>query len=380
MKVVFIQPAQFLRSKDKTNPYFDPIIKCAGEDWTVWLPQCESSACGYQAEHVRCYGAFQFWSIWFWRAVHIVCPWLSVARVHWLFGKLARPFLRDWAKADIIITITGIFADELAGAFPDKRIVDVQHGVIYSRHNGYFNKDGSVLPQYRAYTNREFWTAGTGYAACFFKNSQNKRWLDGRVKVIGDLLSVSRTRNMVKYDGRCDIIAVSLQFTHDFGREVLQSWADDLCAVFEQIEAAELHKRYSVVMRHHPRFENSYDIGPMMKRFPCLKLTSESTNELIQKAAYHITYMSTSAFEYAAAGVPTLFTASEKNRDAVDMMYGEFGYPIPLDFHQMAKALEDEQELARQGEQVRNWHRRYYKPFDAENCARLLRGEALICV
>ena len=51
MKVVFIQPGQFLRTSRKTNPFFDPIIEVCqknGIDWELYLPsvQVENGVAG----------------------------------------------------------------------------------------------------------------------------------------------------------------------------------------------------------------------------------------------------------------------------------------------------------------------------------------------
>lgn len=362
MKVIFIQPAQFLRSKDKTNPYFDPIIKCAGEDWTVWLPRGEE--CGYPADHVRRYGRIIFWSTWFWRAVHIVCPWLSVSRVYWLFGKLARPFLRDWAKADIIITITGIFADELAGAFPDKRIVDVQHGVIYSRHNGYFCSNGEVLQQYRDAENRFFWVYGKGYADCFFKNPENAKSLEGRVKIIGDVVRANcmnnvevRMKNEECGDEGKNIIAFSSQLTRDLDDATLKLMVERMVKFFEK-KHAQYGDKCRYVIKQHPRFNNVCDISAL-KALSYLEHSAEPWSELFPKMKLHATFSSTVCFDAASAGVPTEFVPFEECLILDGRYYTvDYGYPGTNSSR----------------EQIFAWYQSCYSPFSKENCLKMLKG------
>ena len=72
MKVLFIQPENFLRSTRKTNPFFDPIVKICetnGFDWELWLPSitCEH---GYSVEHVKSYSRINKVAIWIYRALH----------------------------------------------------------------------------------------------------------------------------------------------------------------------------------------------------------------------------------------------------------------------------------------------------------------------
>ena len=375
MKVYFIQDNSFLRTSRKTNPFFDPIIKVCEEngiEWKLWLPE-RLQACGYDKGHVEYYRFFNALGIWFWRVAHIF--WHApVWRIYETFGRISRVLFRKTFKADLYVTIAGNLARQLQGMFPNARVIDVQHGVIYSMHNGYFEENGRLVLPYRKPSRREFWLYGRGYADCFFKNHENLKDLERRVKIVGDLLGVARRHEKNEVAIR-DAIVVSLQYTNDFGKDVLQSWTDDLTAVFAQVEAVGLQKRYQVLLKHHPRYANSFDISPMMKRFPWLQLTDQSTNDLISHAAYHVTYASTTAFEYAAVGVPTLFTGSEKNGLSKELMYDEYAYPLPMGFETMKKALDDHEEWVWQGESVRAWYRKFYAPFDPSQCLALLRGE-----
>lgn len=115
MKVVFIQPGQFLRTSRKTNPFFDPIIDVCqknGIKWELYLPSVQVET-GYPKDHVRDYHWFSFFSKWFWRVAHVLLPWLSVSRVHWLHGFFARLFCRAWREADIVIIIAQMYSNEL---------------------------------------------------------------------------------------------------------------------------------------------------------------------------------------------------------------------------------------------------------------------------
>ena len=115
-------------------------------------------------------------------------------KIYRWYGLFAKFFFRRKFDADVIITQTGQFADELSSMFPTKRIVDVQHGVIYSTHDGYFTADGRLVEQYQFTKNREFWVYGKGYAECFFKHPENAKDLKDRVKIIGDVLGCLRTK------------------------------------------------------------------------------------------------------------------------------------------------------------------------------------------
>lgn len=367
MNIVFAQPAAFLRSSAKTNPYFDPIIKCTGGDWSIWMPKGENS--GYPAERVRYYGALVFWSTWFWRVVHVLCPWLPSWKVYYAFGRLARPFLREWTNADIIITITGLFSDVLAGAFPNIRIVDIQHGVIYSKHSGYFNKDGSLIEAYRHFTNREFWLYGQGYADCFFKSPENHKWLEGRVKVIGDVVRAGRKVEVG--GGQRNMVIFSLQLTDDLDNEEKRKSVEATERFFADF-FAKFGDKYDCYIKHHPRYNDCFDLSAFYAKFLQVKETKESWSDLYPKMALHVTFNSTVSFDCASAGVPTCLPSFEGAKVLDNRFYqDDYNYPyygktaeemLMMPFEEISKTVHD-------------WYLRFYTPFSEEACLKLLRGE-----
>ena len=140
MRIDFYMGPEFLRTKQNTNPFFDPIIKVCEEngiEWRVMFPK-KPKVCGYPASRIVSFGIWQKVSVWFWRVVHLfwhVPAW----RINLLYGRILGWF--GILKSEFAITIAGWMATELKGANPTSRIVDVQHGVIYSQHGGYFDRN-----------------------------------------------------------------------------------------------------------------------------------------------------------------------------------------------------------------------------------------------
>lgn len=382
MKIAFIQPKTFLRTRRRTNPFFDPIIASLPEgcEWTLWLPKGDSET-GYDASHVRHYHAVEFWQTWFWRILHLLAPWMSAARVYWLFGKVARLFCRGWADADAILTIACLFADELSGMFPDKRIVDVQHGVIYSRHQGYFLPDGLLIPSFRRYENLELWVYGKGYADSFFKNRENERWLgkfggsDCRVKVIGDLLNVG---HQVLGGGnrrqRRNAIVLMLQFNSSFPewqllkmKGVWEAWLEENRTLIEAMD-------FRVLIRHHPRFGNVVDFSDWTRRFKWAQVDDRSWDEVYDEAFCCVGFNSTTIIEAAGRGVPVVILdgrrIAEDSYFADAFVVDEFNYPFRLSLDAWTRMTEPEK--ASVSRQLIEWHRKFYASFDERNCLALL--------
>lgn len=368
MKVNFIVPQSFLRTKDKTDPFYDPIIRSIeGQrdiEWKVFVWQ-RGVECGYPSEQVDDYQVFELAGIWFYKICRLFAWRVPVWKIYRLFGTLARPFFARKFAADVVITQTGQFAEVFDGLLPKARIVDIQHGVIYSCHSGYFDKDARLLPIYRACVNREFWVYGQGYADCFFKNPENAKDLQGRVKVIGDVIRAGESR--VEQEVRADkkLIVIASQMTTDFSNETLA----ELKKMYEEVfDACPSGKK--IVFRHHPRFGNCIDLKDWKYKYRDVVFDdNREWREVFAEAVCLVTVHSTTAFDAAAHGVPTVFL-DERRVGWPNVMKGEFEYPYPnMTISELCgMSVADRNEIANN---VRKWYAQYYEPFDADRCLKL---------
>lgn len=382
MKILFIVPATFLRTVEKTDPFYDPIMRAidemSGASWRVLLPR-KGMACGYPQEKIGNYKWFLWCSIWFYRFWRLLSRTTPVWKINYCFGKLMRPLFKKTFDADVIITQAGIFSAELAGMFPNKRIVDVQHGVIHSTHSGYFTSDARLVEQYQFTKNREFWVYGKGYADCFFKHPENAKDLEGRVHVIGDLLGCLREQMLAQQADtiKRDAIAFSLQFTNTTPMTEMAEMKAGMEEVFQKIERAGLHQQYAILLKHHPRYLNAFDLSDWQVRFPWLQITDEQTPLLIRCAKYHVTAYSTTAFEYAAEGVPTLYMWRKQLLEGKTLFLEDYAYPGKGTFDEMVAVLANETQMCLLSEKVKAWYCAFYTPFAKRNCVKLLCGNEI---
>ena len=377
IKVIFIVPQSFLRTKENTNPFYDPIIRVIKEQtdfqWRVYLWD-KRIECGYDKEKTGDYHVFEVCGIWFYRFFRLVAWKMSTCKIYRLFGLFARPFFAKKFSADLILTQAGQFADVFATMLPNRRIVDVQHGVIYSRHSGYFDKEMRLLPHYRWMKHREFWVYGNGYADCFFRNLDNAQDLKTRVKVIGDVVRAGKsdgTKEAVK--GSRSLIVVASQLTRDFSPSTLAAMK---AAYEEAFETS--HDFGKVVFRHHPRFNNCIDLSDWEVRFPWLVMTDRRPwPDIFAEAICVVTINSTVAFDAAAYGVPTAIL-DDKCVGHDNLMKKEYGYPLAdISVSRMATLSESEWKSASQN--VKEWHERYYATFSEERCLKLLKEDGRSC-
>ena len=382
MKIVFVQPAQFFRTERKTNPFFDPIIAVCekdGIDWELWL-QDGAERHGYAARRVRNCRWIRLATLWMYRFFHYVFflpTWLSYECAGYILGVVTC----RRGRADVYVTVAGAFADVIPGMYPGARVVDVQHGVVYSRHSGYFDGSQRLLPYYQFMTHREFWVYGKGYADCFFKNPENAKDLEGRVKIIGDVVRAEKWRSggveecgsggVMSGGGVRNLVVFSLQLTHDTDFEELDASVKRMEKFFDEF-FKKFGDRYVCLVKHHPRYDNVYDMSGFFARFPQVKETKEQWAELYPRMALHVTYCSTVTFDCASAGVPTyLLDFPDAKILKRDLFRDDYEYPyfdksveelLAMPFAEARKAMVE-------------WYRKFYAPFSAENCLRLLKGE-----
>ncbi len=372
MRVAFFQPFAFNRSPQRTNPFLDPLIAVCEEhgiEWKIFesAPKCSPS--GYK--NIRSSWKLTLSEILGFRLIkwfHLPEPF--VWRV---MGALVNLVTWGEFRADICFVSAQVDLPPLQGVNPHGRLVDVQHGVIYSRHSGYFDQEQRLRAGLRVMPRVEFWLYGEGYRQCFFRNAQNAESLVGRVAIVGDLLGVSRSKALETQKSRKkDALVFSLQFTDSLSREQLNAFLEDILEILGKMEQAHLNERYRILLKHHPRFGNCFDLSEIARRFPWAEISEEQTVDLIARACYHITAHSTTAFEYAAAGVPTLFFGDPLNPEWQEVFYKEYEYPLFGGWETMCAALESGEEMARQSKIVEAWQRRFYHPFSAEHAWELM--------
>ncbi len=372
MKIAFLHPNKFYRTSKKTNPFFDPIMAVCDdaeikyEIYEQWRPV---SSNGY--ENVKSFYWIDLWEI----LGHRLLKWFPYlpARPLWLLlGWWANALSFGRYRADMYIVVAGGDLEVLQGVNPKARVVDLQHGVIYSTHNGYFDKTRRLAHHTANNPQREYWLYGEGYRQCFYHHPDNAKLLGDRVHIIGDVLGASMPITTSK-DVEKDAIVFSLQFTHDYEAVKLVSIKRLIEQMFDRIINAGLLKKYKVFLKHHPRYNNCIDLTSWQRDYPWAQFTTEATVQLVARAAYHVTMHSTTTFEYASAGVPTCFLWSERIPDGKRVMLDDFQYVGTGDFAEMLAYLNDtDEQKVECSRRISSWYQSFYSPFNKQTCLCLL--------
>lgn len=374
MKVAFYQPRHFNRTERKTNPFFDPIISVCeknGIPYRIYQPYRRPDT-GYpkvySSQYLRKFVRLFRWS---------VGRFLRDKKEHEidrLAGKVWNVLTFGRHRADVYVTIAAELRNVLSGVNPMGRIIDVQHGIIYSSHAGYFADGGRLLPDLAKDRNLEFWVYGRGFASQFLSNPANSSAIDGRVKVIGDVTghAVSSWNG-----GTPRALFVSLQLTSECTYEENKAMYLRTVEFLRRAAPGGMWHGMPVLLRHHPRYNNCFDISPLLKEFPCVKIDERTLGEIAcDGVAVHATLDSTTAFDVAAYGVPTYFIGSENAvaADLVSIWNVAFSYPYwGLSFDGMADlAVSRPDEVS---ETLLKWFKSFYSPLDENAIYRALTGE-----
>lgn len=364
MRIDFYMGPEFLRTKQKTNPFFDPIIKVCEEngiEWRVLFPG-KPKECGYPANKIGSFGIWQSGSVWFWRIVHLFWR-VPIWRINHFYGRILG--CMGVLKSDFAITIAGWATTELEGANPTARIVDVQHGVIYSRHGGYFDRQRRLYQRHQLLKTREFWLYGSGYADCFFKHPDNVKDLNGRVKIIGDVLMHKRQQRTPQ-----DVLVVSGQFKTDCSRQCLLDQVSALRKFLLDVQLS-FDGRYTVLVKHHPRFKGIPELDALYREFPFFSETRESWDELYVIMKVHVTFSSTVVFDAASNGILSLLLSPPNDDPVLENSFWRDDYHYPYYGSNLMEVLTLSEKPAI-ADEIQNWFKCFYAPFDKKRCLNLL--------
>ena len=368
MKIDFYMGPEFLRTKQKTNPFFDPIIEICDENEIEWrvLFSKKPKECGYPKGRIGSFSGLITSGKWFWRIVHLFAPSIPSWKVYRCFGRIARLFLRK-DTVDLRITISGWLNAIGPTLYPHKRIVDIQHGVIFSTHHGYFESDGRLKEIHRTNPSREFWLYGQGYVDCFFRHPDNVRDLAGRVKVVGDLQYHIASECVSNLD---KIVVISLQPPTDLTIKQRRCYylqlRDFLTEYYNQT------KPPRCLMKNHPRSSGAPELDKLLHDFPLVHMTKEPWDVLYPQMALHVTVSSTVTLDCALSGIPTYLI---KRPESYPVAYYKEEYCYPFYDVSWQKllilGLRHDREMVKQ---LVQWFARFYESFDERYCLELLKG------
>lgn len=360
--VLFYYPQHFNRSKDGCNPFFERLLKvCSGNSISYLLLE-EPCRTDKPRNQNAMFSDVLLYLILFLRKIfHIFSPHKSFEEIEKSIAGYVNIFTLGKFNYSRYITISNSLICFFSFMNKNGRVYDVQHGIIYSTHWGYFDNEGSLNKNLR-FSNIYFFLYGDGYKDIFYKASQNTVFLNGRAEVLGypvENLRIEKTKNI----SECNVILFSLQFTDDGDIHILEEMKRLLVNCLRKINCLRL--QYRVLLKHHPRFNNIIDLSDVYTSFPFVSETDKPLSVLAPDVRIHVTYFSTTAFDYAAYGIPTYFLRSNLITEGESVFYGEYQYPLYryFDIKDVLNCLMDSDIYMEASAKVKDWYKYFYSDF-----------------
>lgn len=361
-QVIFYYPQHFNRSAEGTNPFFDRFLEACDNNGISYRLLEEPDGGTDKPRNKRAErAAVMFWTITIIRKVlSNIQPRKSFYERERTVAKIFNCISFGRYKYPIYITISGSMYHLFSYLNPAAPVYDVQHGVLMKGHITFFDENERLRPQF--YQNNLHWIMwGKGYKDLF---ERGESVLDGRVHVCGYPISARQGIELPKNK----VALVSLQFTHDWVQAELLKHKKLLDDTLNQFRGT----GYTVFLRHHPRFNNVIDLSDITDKYDFAQFTTKPFSQLVNEISLQVAYSSTTAFEYAEYGIPSIFMWNEEFPHDKNIMYREFQYPLFKDTP--VKESLEYLETNDVSSVVKDWYKIFYSPFDEKAFISLLKN------
>ncbi len=368
--MVFYYPAHFNRGGDnQLNEYIRPFIEVlnsAGEPYKIIEePDLKTK---YPRSNKTVH--FDFWLIII-LTIRKLLPLTFFdnfeSREQWI-GKLLKRLTFSSFRADVVMTLSNSMGGFWRGYNPNARIIDYQHGIINYNQPGFF--ENKKAPEHITRNKKEVAVWGEG-----FKRSLDNAggYYCGKVHVLGYYKSIQNFKSNIL---QTDKILFSLQFLPEFGPKLNHEMLDHILSVLKSLESLPPENRPQVVLRNHPRHQNTINIDELIANFNFVKLMPENEELKPSDYALHATFFSTTAFEMAIEGIPSYFLSTANVRQGIDIFLEEYEYPIsqlqPLHERWLDYCL-DTNKWQADSNKVKEWSNTFFKPFDKQVLLELIK-------
>lgn len=362
-QVLFYYPQHFNRSAEGTNPFFDRLLETCDKNGISYRLYEEPDYATDKPRNPKAKKADLFyWTVWFVRKVVRLFNHADFYEREKVVARIVNCLTLGRWRVPVYITISGSMYHLFAEINPNGKVYDMQHGVLMKSHITFFDENERLRPQF--YQKNLHWLMwGNGYKDLFERGEESI--LQGRVHTVGYPIPQRQDIAISKEK----VALMSLQLTHDWDAETLQKHKSLIDEILSQFDGS----GYKVLLRHHPRFNNVIDISDIISRYDFVDITKESFDQLVRKVSLHVTFTSTTAFEYAQYGIPTIFMSGTGFPQKDNMMYREFKYPLFLgkDIKESIEYLQDNDTSG----VVKKWYEKFYSPFDEKALLRIVCGK-----
>jgi len=347
--IVFYAPTHFNRGENNENLLFEPLFKsCLNNDISFVVFEEPSFSSNHLRNNKSIPFDFMYYLIVLFRKLFrknkdIIVIENKIGRL------LSKTFFCNFKYKNYIVlskSMISVFSSINKGA----KLFDLQHGIIHTNKSDYF--PNNVISPHLIENKVSLLLSGIGFKNILLNNSDCD-FIKNHANVIG----VNKEEFLFHNSSNQNIL-VTLQFTDDHTDIQNNSLLEGLLSFIDK------HKDFTFYLRNHPRFNNEVDLSKLFEKensqispfllFECFKLCS-----------IHVTAYSTTTFECASFGIPTIFLNTLK--EDVNMFETDFSYPLENDLNYI------EQHYSECSNLVKKWESEYYSTFDEQKFISLLK-------
>ena len=350
--VIFYYPQHFNRGEDQENQYFKNLIRTCQKHrlrYLIFEEPDRFSNCNRNSFSIPF--DFIFYLILILRKVYYFKFGVRVIDKR-IGGFLSKTFFRGIIFKNIV-TISQSMVSVFRGLNSTCFIFDVQHGIIHPNKPNYLM---NRIPENNLKENDvNILFSGEAYQNLLINNDSTSFFKDHSF-VIGNHINVGQN-TYTKFNNN---ILVTLQFTQDHTPDENKLLLESL----ERLIVSEDRKN-TFYLKHHPRFNNDVNLDKLLALIN-VNVAPADIQEAFKICSLHLTAYSTSVFEAALVGIPTLIiNPIEKFNYFQKYFYYNSKYEI--------KDFSDAKFYLKQSEKVKAWAISYYSNYNHEDFLKLLR-------
>ncbi len=248
-----------------------------------------------------------------------------------------------------------VLSQSMLGVFKglnyEAKLFDLQHGILHNQKNNYLI-DGKISDSILL-NNVNLLLTGFAYKNILI-NHENGQYFKSNSFVIGSEMDIC-----IRHTYFNNNILVTLQLTRD------HTYKENILFLNELYEFITSNSKYIFYLKHHPRFNDEVNLDKVLS-LNNVQLINNNLNDCFSKCSIHLTAYSTTTFEAALIGIPTIFLNKSIGYDYFENI---FQYPFNLTLNE----YENVKNYKKSSDIIQKWAKEYYNCFDKNKFIKLLK-------
>lgn len=286
-------------------------------------------------------------------------------REHKISNVLKKIFFRKF-NSKVYITLLWNNITLWRSIDADSCVVDYQHGVIYDGHLGYI-RDG-LPPKIKSANEIVTLVYGQSFKDILIDNDKSIFYGESNVLKVG-IKKEFNFKNLPPRNTRK--ILFSLQIVPGLDDKLVNNYIDKINKLITFNKDFLSKNKYKIIFKHHPRY-TTYNCPKINFKEDFIDFDNQTPIlDLLNTVSIHMTFHSTSAFDAAMIGVPSIFLDMLEEMSPKEIFLNQYKYPckdmVIKDYKDLEKILVDidnKEIFINNCDDVYQWSQAFYNDFD----------------